>query len=127
MARERGGTPARRCTLTWPACPVHGPAPPLQGRSSATAIFQTGIKVIDLLSPLPRGEKSAMFRADGVGKTVVRQHEVIGSINVDGEIADVRCLTCFPNVADAFLGDPVELSYAKAARQRPLNGVSLLS
>jgi len=54
----------------------------LQGRSSATPIFETGIKVIDILSPLPQGEKSAMFRADGVGKTVVVM-ELIEAILVD--------------------------------------------
>jgi len=54
-----------------PRAPIHRTAPPLQDRSSATAIFETGIKVIDLLSPLPQGGKSAMFGGAGVGKTVV--------------------------------------------------------
>jgi F0F1-type ATP synthase beta subunit len=85
----------------------------LQGRSSATPIFETGIKVIDLLSPLPQGEKSAMFRADGVGKTVVVM-ELIEAILVDRPTymgnADVRRLTCFPNVVDACPADRVELS-----------------
>lgn len=51
--------------------PIHNPAPPLSERSSATAIFETGIKVIDLLAPLPQGGKAAMFGGAGVGKTVV--------------------------------------------------------
>jgi F-type H+/Na+-transporting ATPase subunit beta len=51
--------------------PIHKPAPPLSGRSPATAIFETGIKVIDLLAPLPQGGKAAMFGGAGVGKTVV--------------------------------------------------------
>lgn len=51
--------------------PIHRRAPPLAERSTATAIFETGIKVIDLLAPLPQGGKAAMFGGAGVGKTVV--------------------------------------------------------
>ena len=51
--------------------PIHRPAPPLADRSPATAIFETGIKVIDLLAPLAEGGKAAMFGGAGVGKTVV--------------------------------------------------------
>jgi F-type H+/Na+-transporting ATPase subunit beta len=41
--------------------PIHRKAPPLGDRSPATAIFETGIKVIDLLAPLAQGGKAAMF------------------------------------------------------------------
>ena len=51
--------------------PIHRAAPPLGDRSAATAIFETGIKVIDLLAPLAQGGKAAMFGGAGVGKTVV--------------------------------------------------------
>ena len=51
--------------------PIHRPAPPLRTANPATAIFETGIKVIDLLAPLPQGGKAAMFGGAGVGKTVV--------------------------------------------------------
>lgn len=54
-----------------PRVPIHGRAPPLSERSPAVAIFETGIKVIDLLAPLPQGGKAAMFGGAGVGKTVV--------------------------------------------------------
>ena len=54
-----------------PRTPIHRAAPPLAERSPATAIFETGIKVIDLLAPLPQGGKAAMFGGAGVGKTVV--------------------------------------------------------
>ena len=54
-----------------PRVPIHRAAPPLGERSPATAIFETGIKVIDLLAPLPQGGKAAMFGGAGVGKTVV--------------------------------------------------------
>ena len=51
--------------------PIHRTAPPLGDRSPATSIFETGIKVIDLLAPLAQGGKAAMFGGAGVGKTVV--------------------------------------------------------
>ena len=54
-----------------PHAPIHRPAPPLQDRTPATTIFETGIKVIDLLAPLAQGGKAAMFGGAGVGKTVV--------------------------------------------------------
>jgi F-type H+-transporting ATPase subunit beta len=54
-----------------PRLPIHRTAPPLADRSPATAIFQTGIKIIDLLAPLGQGGKAAMFGGAGVGKTVV--------------------------------------------------------
>jgi len=54
-----------------PRAPIHRAAPPLRDRSPATTIFETGIKVIDLLTPLPQGGKAAMFGGAGVGKTVV--------------------------------------------------------
>jgi F-type H+-transporting ATPase subunit beta len=65
----RDGGPALPADL--PRRAIHHPAPALRERSSATAIFETGIKVIDLLSPLPQGGKAAMFGGAGVGKTVV--------------------------------------------------------
>jgi F-type H+-transporting ATPase subunit beta len=54
-----------------PRVAIHRAAPPLADRSPSTSIFQTGIKVIDLLAPLAQGGKAAMFGGAGVGKTVV--------------------------------------------------------
>jgi F-type H+-transporting ATPase subunit beta len=54
-----------------PRYPIHRKPPALANRSPATAVFQTGIKVIDLLAPLAQGGKAAMFGGAGVGKTVV--------------------------------------------------------
>jgi F-type H+/Na+-transporting ATPase subunit beta len=54
-----------------PRSPIHRTAPALAERSPATAVFETGIKVIDLLAPLAQGGKAAMFGGAGVGKTVV--------------------------------------------------------
>jgi F-type H+-transporting ATPase subunit beta len=54
-----------------PSMPIHCAAPPLDRRSPANTLFETGIKVIDLLAPLGQGGKAAMFGGAGVGKTVV--------------------------------------------------------
>ncbi|WP_404713018.1 F0F1 ATP synthase subunit beta [Sphingomonas sp. MMS24-J13] len=54
-----------------PRRPIHRAPPPLDEQSAATGMFETGIKVIDLLSPLAQGGKAAMFGGAGVGKTVL--------------------------------------------------------
>lgn len=54
-----------------PRRPIHRAPPPLEAQSPSTAMFETGIKVIDLLTPLARGGKAAMFGGAGVGKTVL--------------------------------------------------------
>jgi F-type H+-transporting ATPase subunit beta len=51
--------------------PIHRAAPPLASQTGTTALFSTGIKVIDLLAPLAQGGKAAMFGGAGVGKTVL--------------------------------------------------------
>ena len=53
--------------------PIHAPPPELANLSSKTEIFETGIKVIDLLCPLVRGGKAGLFGGAGVGKTVIIQ------------------------------------------------------
>jgi F-type H+-transporting ATPase subunit beta len=65
--RDRGpalpeGTPRRG---------IHNPPPPLSAETATDKIFETGIKVIDLLAPLAQGGKAAMFGGAGVGKTVL--------------------------------------------------------
>ena len=51
--------------------PIHAPAPPLDRLGQTLETFRTGIKVIDLLAPLVKGGKAAMFGGAGVGKTVL--------------------------------------------------------
>jgi len=51
--------------------PIHHPAPSLEEQNPATDILETGIKVIDLLAPYPRGGKIGLFGGAGVGKTVL--------------------------------------------------------
>ncbi|HET7481780.1 MAG TPA: F0F1 ATP synthase subunit beta [Actinomycetota bacterium] len=51
--------------------PIHRPAPPFDELEPKTEMFETGIKVIDLLAPYVQGGKIGMFGGAGVGKTVV--------------------------------------------------------
>ncbi|MBD3160921.1 MAG: F0F1 ATP synthase subunit beta [Candidatus Latescibacteria bacterium] len=51
--------------------PIHRPAPPLTEQSTKAEILETGIKVIDLLEPYPKGGKVGLFGGAGVGKTVI--------------------------------------------------------
>jgi F-type H+/Na+-transporting ATPase subunit beta len=51
--------------------PIHAPAPGIDQQRGTLEIFHTGIKVIDLLAPLVKGGKAAMFGGAGVGKTVL--------------------------------------------------------
>src|SRR5271157_4958581 len=54
-----------------PRWPIHRAPPKLAQQTAATAMFETGIKVLDLLMPLAQGGKAAMFGGAGVGKTVL--------------------------------------------------------
>ncbi len=51
--------------------PIHRPAPSFEELLPVTTVFETGIKVIDLLAPYPKGGKVGLFGGAGVGKTVV--------------------------------------------------------
>ncbi|MDO9584587.1 MAG: F0F1 ATP synthase subunit beta [Desulfomicrobium sp.] len=60
---------------------IHNPPPALSRRSTRTEVFETGIKVIDVLLPLERGGKAGLFGGAGVGKTVLLTemiHNMIG-------------------------------------------------
>lgn len=51
--------------------PIHRPAPSFEEQSTTTEMFETGIKVIDLLEPYSKGGKTGLFGGAGVGKTVI--------------------------------------------------------
>ncbi|MBT3259894.1 MAG: F0F1 ATP synthase subunit beta [Deltaproteobacteria bacterium] len=51
--------------------PIHRPAPSFEEQDVSVNVLETGVKVIDLLVPFPRGGKMGMFGGAGVGKTVV--------------------------------------------------------
>lgn len=59
--------------------PIHRPAPEFKNLSTQREMFETGIKVIDLLEPYTKGGKTGLFGGAGVGKTVIIQ-ELIHNI-----------------------------------------------
>jgi F-type H+/Na+-transporting ATPase subunit beta len=59
--------------------PIHRTAPTLMEQSTQAEVFETGIKVIDLIAPFTKGGKTAIFGGAGVGKTVIIQ-ELIHNI-----------------------------------------------
>ena len=59
--------------------PIHRPAPSFEEQSVSPEMFETGIKVIDLIAPYQKGGKIGLFGGAGVGKTVLIQ-ELINNI-----------------------------------------------
>ena len=59
--------------------PIHRPAPLFEEQSTRVDVFETGLKVIDLIAPFTRGGKTGIFGGAGVGKTIIIQ-ELIRSI-----------------------------------------------
>ena len=59
--------------------PIHRPAPDFADQSTRVEVFETGIKVIDLIAPFTKGGKTGIFGGAGVGKTVIIM-ELIRSI-----------------------------------------------
>jgi len=68
--------PAIKTTKTYP---IHRPAPSFEEQSTKVEMFETGIKVVDLLEPYTKGGKTGLFGGAGVGKTVLIQ-ELINNI-----------------------------------------------
>ncbi len=59
--------------------PIHRPAPSFDEQSTRVEVFETGLKVIDLIAPFTKGGKTGIFGGAGVGKTVIIM-ELIRSI-----------------------------------------------
>ncbi len=59
--------------------PIHRPAPAFEEQDTTSQIYETGIKVIDLIAPYTKGGKVGLFGGAGVGKTVLIQ-ELINNI-----------------------------------------------
>ena len=59
--------------------PIHRPAPTVEDLTPTTEMFETGIKVVDLLAPYAQGGKVGLFGGAGVGKTVLIQ-ELINNL-----------------------------------------------
>lgn len=67
-----------------PYLPIHAPAPPFEDQSTQIEVFETGLKVIDLIAPMTRGGKTGIFGGAGTGKTVTIM-ELINSIATQHE------------------------------------------
>ncbi len=59
--------------------PIHRPAPSFEDQATEAQIFETGLKVIDLVAPFTRGGKTGVFGGAGTGKTVIIQ-ELINNV-----------------------------------------------
>ena len=70
--------------------PIHRPPPSYEELLPVTSILETGIKVIDLLAPYPKGGKVGLFGGAGVGKTVIVQ-ELIHNIATEHGGVSVFC------------------------------------
>ena len=62
--------------------PIHRLAPPFSEQSTRVEVFETGVKVIDLIAPFTKGGKTGIFGGAGVGKTVIIM-ELIRSIAIE--------------------------------------------
>ena len=64
--------------------PIHRPAPPFSEQSTHVEVFETGIKVVDLIAPFTKGGKTGIFGGAGTGKTVIIM-ELIRSVATEHE------------------------------------------
>jgi F-type H+-transporting ATPase subunit beta len=64
--------------------PIHRPAPSFAEQSTSVEVFETGIKVIDLIAPFTKGGKTGIFGGAGTGKTVIIM-ELIRSVATEHE------------------------------------------
>lgn len=67
--------------------PIHRPAPKLKDQAVTQKIFETGLKVIDLMAPFVKGGKVAVFGGAGVGKTVLIQELIRNVATVHGGVS----------------------------------------
>jgi len=68
MGKPVDGKGDMRCDKTYS---IHRPAPPFDQLEGATQVFETGLKVVDLIAPFAKGGKTGLFGGAGVGKTVL--------------------------------------------------------
>jgi F-type H+-transporting ATPase subunit beta len=64
--------------------PIHRPAPSFEDQSTRVEVFETGVKVIDLIAPFTKGGKTGIFGGAGVGKTIIIM-ELIRSVAMEHE------------------------------------------
>lgn len=70
--------------------PIHRPAPSFEEQQTSAQIFETGMKVVDLIAPFTRGGKTGIFGGAGVGKTVIIM-ELIRTIATEHHGVSVFC------------------------------------
>jgi len=85
---EKGGVNAKK------AAPIHRTPPAFQDQSTKVEIFETGIKVIDLLAPYRKGGKIGLFGGAGVGKTVLIMELINNVAKAHGGVS------CFAGVGE---------------------------
>jgi F-type H+/Na+-transporting ATPase subunit beta len=85
---ERGPVKAKKFA------PIHRPAPAFVDQSTNVEVFETGIKVIDLLAPYRKGGKIGLFGGAGVGKTVLIQELINNVAKAHGGVS------CFAGVGE---------------------------
>jgi F-type H+/Na+-transporting ATPase subunit beta len=85
---ERGPVNAKRTS------PIHRAPPTFQEQSTKIEVFETGIKVIDLLAPYRKGGKIGLFGGAGVGKTVLIQELINNVAKAHGGVS------CFAGVGE---------------------------
>lgn len=81
LGRPIDGKEAVKTDLTYP---IHRSAPPFEEQSTHVEVFETGLKVIDLIAPFTKGGKTGIFGGAGVGKTVIIM-ELIRSVAMEHE------------------------------------------
>jgi len=74
--------------------PIHRPAPTLVEQSTRVEVFETGIKVVDLLAPYRKGGKIGLFGGAGVGKTVIIMELINNVAKAHGGVS------CFAGVGE---------------------------
>src|SRR5438552_11390768 len=67
--------------------PIHRPAPSFEEQSTQLEMFETGIKVVDLIEPYVRGGKIGLFGGAGVGKTVIIQELIYNLAKKHGGVS----------------------------------------
>jgi len=67
--------------------PIHRPSPSFVEQSTKTEVFETGIKVVDLIAPFIKGGKVGLFGGAGVGKTVFLQELIRNTAEESGGVS----------------------------------------
>jgi F-type H+/Na+-transporting ATPase subunit beta len=99
--------------------PIHRKAPAFVDQSTTVEIFETGIKVIDLLAPYRKGGKIGLFGGAGVGKTVLIQELINNVVRAHGGVS------CFAGVGERTReGNDLFLEMAESKLE---SGASVLS